>query len=158
MDLPLGYQLKGEYQDNSSSSNKVVCKLQKSLYELKKASRQWNIKFTECLLQDGFIQSNAYYSLFTKHTDLGFIVVLVYVDDIIIRSENKDLIDQFKASLSSHFKLKDLGNLQYFLGLEIARPSQGIVISQRKFVLELLEEYGVLGLNIAQYLLKSTQN
>ncbi|KAF2292080.1 hypothetical protein GH714_008664 [Hevea brasiliensis] len=64
---------------------------------------------------------------------------------IIIGSTSKLLIDQLKVTLSSYFKLKDLGNLQYFLSLEIARSSKGIVISQRKFVLEMLEEYGLLG-------------
>lgn len=96
-------------------------------------------------MQDGFTQSKADYSLFTKHTDLGFIAVLVYGNDIIIESGNKGLIDQFKASLNSHFKLKDRSNLQYFFDLEIAWSSQSIMISQRKLVLELLEKYGILG-------------
>lgn len=83
------------------------------------------------------------YSLFTKQIELGFIGVLVYVD-IILGSKNKDLINQFNESLSSQFKLKNLGNLQYFLNLEISKSTQGMVVSQRKFILELLEEYGVL--------------
>lgn len=71
--------------------------------------------------------------------------MLVYVDDIIISSKNQLLIDHFKASLSKSFKLKDLGNLQYFLGVEIARSMDEIITTQRKFVLEMLEEYGLLG-------------
>lgn len=126
-------------------NTRLVCKLQQSLYGLKQASRQWNLKFTECLLQLGFVQSKAYCSLFSKHTQEGFIDVLVYVDDIIISSKNQLLIDHFKASLSKSFKLKDLGNLQYFLGVEIARSMDEIITTQRKFVLEMLEEYGLLG-------------
>lgn len=141
MDIPLGYLPQGECKDSS----KLVCKLQKSLYGLKQAPRQWNLKFTKCLLQEGFTQSKSNYSLFTKYTQLGFIGVLVYIGDIIIVSKSKQLIEQFKKSLSSHFILRDLGKLQYFFGLKIAKSSQGISITQRKFVLEMLEEFGVLG-------------
>lgn len=69
----------------------------------------------------------------------------MYVDDIIIGSSNKDLVNQLKSNLSSYFKLKDLGILHYFLELEIARSSKGIVVSRRKFVLEILGKYAVLG-------------
>lgn len=55
------------------------------------------------------------------------------------------LIDHFKTCLSSHFKLKDLVPSQYFLSLEVARLVKGIIVSQRKFVLEMLEESGMLG-------------
>lgn len=61
-----------------------------------------------------------------------------------IASKSRQLIEQFKKSLSSQFKLRDLGKLQYILGLEIARPSQGIAITQKKFVPDMLEEFGVL--------------
>lgn len=139
MDIPQGYQVQREYGGKS----KLACKLQKSLYGLKQASRQWNIKFTNSLIQEGFILSKSDYSLFTKHTEVGFIAVLVYVD--IIESSNKQLIEHFKTHLSSHFKLKDLGSIQYFLGLEVVRLAKRVVISQRKFILEMLEEYGMLG-------------
>lgn len=73
MEIAQGYEIKEDYVDKS----KLVCKLQKSLYGLKQASRQWNIKFTEILLQEGFIQSKNDYSLFTKHVEGGFVTILV---------------------------------------------------------------------------------
>lgn len=76
------------------------------------------------MTKEGFIQSNSDYSLFTKHSKAGFIAVLVYVDDIIISSSNNRLIDQFKACLSSHFKLKDVGCLQFFLDLKLLDQSK----------------------------------
>ncbi|KAL6331964.1 hypothetical protein AAG906_020317 [Vitis piasezkii] len=69
----------------------------------------------------------------------------LYVDDIIVASNNKIAADNLKNSLNKSFKLKDLGNLKYFLGLEVARSAKGILINQRKYALELLSETGYLG-------------
>ncbi|KDP44591.1 hypothetical protein JCGZ_22173 [Jatropha curcas] len=93
----------------------------------------------------GFKQSRADYSLFTKNSDSGFIALLMYVDDVTIASNNEQLVKVFKQELSSYFKLKDLGDLRYFLGLEVPRSKSGISVCQRKYTPELLEEYGQLG-------------
>ncbi|XP_017974435.1 PREDICTED: uncharacterized mitochondrial protein AtMg00810 [Theobroma cacao] len=73
-----------------------------------------------------------------------FIALLLYVDDILLWSSLKQAADDVKLFLSSHFKLKDLGTVKYFLGLEIARSPEVISISQRKYTLDLLEEHGLL--------------
>ncbi|XP_034674504.1 uncharacterized mitochondrial protein AtMg00810-like [Vitis riparia] len=92
-----------------------------------------------------FQQSHSDYSLFIKTAGNDFIALLVYVDDIIVASNNKIATDNLKNSLNKSFKLKDLGNLKYFLGLEVARSAKGIMINQRKYALELLSEIGYLG-------------
>lgn len=138
MSLPLGYNKSGSSQPN------LVCKLTKSLYGLKQASRQWNAKLTSTILHLGFTQSKADYSLFTKGTGDNFPILLVYVDDILLAGPNISVINYFKNTLSSHFKLRDLGKLKYFLGLEVAQSQQGIYISQRKYTLQLLQEAGEL--------------
>ncbi|CAL1409609.1 unnamed protein product [Linum trigynum] len=138
MKLPLGLKLPGD-------TSNLVCKLNKSLYGLKQASRQWNHKLTEFLLQAGYVQSKADYSLFTKHQDGLFLAVLVYVDDIILAGDYLSEIESLKQKLDAAFKIKDLGNLKYFLGLEIARNETGISICQRKYVLDLLQDSGLLG-------------
>jgi hypothetical protein len=69
----------------------------------------------------------------------------VYVDDIIITGDDEEEIKQLKKKLSKEFEVKDLGQLRYFLGIEIARSPKGIVLSQRKYVLDLLSETVMLG-------------
>ncbi|CAL1413854.1 unnamed protein product [Linum trigynum] len=121
-----------------------ACRLRKSLYGLKQASRQWYAKLTEALISFGFTQSYSDYSLFTKKNDKGIAVVLVYVDDLIFSGDNEELIQEAKDFLSRQFKVRDLGKLKYFLGLEVARSSSGISITQRKYCLDLLNDTGFL--------------
>ncbi|GJY77392.1 ribonuclease H-like domain-containing protein [Tanacetum coccineum] len=106
MDLPLGY--------DQVSSGKVF-KLNKSLYRLKQASRQWNAKLTAALIEHGFVQSKFDYSLYTKESSDVFLALLVYVDDIVITGNCKDSIDKFKMFLKNKFMIKDLGILKYFM-------------------------------------------
>ncbi|KAF5448203.1 hypothetical protein F2P56_028759 [Juglans regia] len=127
-----------------------VCKLNKSLYGLKQASRQWFFKFSTTLIAYGFVQSKSDYSLFTMISGSSFMALLVYVDDIVIASNDSSSVSALKSFLDSKFKLKDLGNLKYFLGLEVARSSTGISVCQRKYALELLSDSGLLAAKPAQ--------
>ncbi|XP_030963557.1 uncharacterized protein LOC115984677 [Quercus lobata] len=135
MDLPPSFHSKGG----------LVCKLTKSLYGLKQASRQWFAKFSTALVLLGFTQSKADYSLFIKKNSTSFIALLVYVDDILIASDNKQAVDELKILLDQKFKLKDLGDLKFFLGLEVARTTDVINLCQRKYTLEVLGDAGMLG-------------
>lgn len=96
------------------SNKRLVCKF--VIYGLKQASRQWNSKFSHALIQHGFIQSKANYSLFTKGSGDGFVAVLVYADDIVISGPNIQVIDRLKEFLHSRFKLKRFGIFKIFLG------------------------------------------
>ncbi|GJT85173.1 putative RNA-directed DNA polymerase [Tanacetum coccineum] len=136
MTLPPGYFSKNETQ---------VCKLVKSLYGLKQAPRKWNEKLTWALLEIGFIQSKCDYSLYVKSVDDIFIAVLVYVDDIVLTGNNFNEVEKLKDHLKSKFMIKDLGVLKYFLGIEILPTDFGLCLSQRKYCLELLHEFGLLG-------------
>ncbi|XP_016652654.1 PREDICTED: putative disease resistance protein RGA1 [Prunus mume] len=119
MQLPPGYHGKG---------GNMVCHLNKSLYGLKQASRCWFAKFSKALLDAGFTQSKADYSLFYRHkgTDAATISII-------------------KNLLRQRFHLKDLGDLKYFLGIEVSRSSKGLYLSQRKYALDILKDSGLIG-------------
>ncbi|XP_060961734.1 uncharacterized mitochondrial protein AtMg00810-like [Cannabis sativa] len=140
MTLPPGFT-----PPNTEDNSTLVCKLHKSIYGLKQSSRQWYKKLSDALLTEGFSQSQADYTLFTKGSHNTFIALLVYVDDIIITGPNINLLHQLQASLHAQFQLKALGPLKYFLGFEIARSPEGVFLSQRKYTLQLLEDTGYTG-------------
>ncbi|XP_019096519.1 PREDICTED: uncharacterized protein LOC109130886 [Camelina sativa] len=101
--------------------------------------------FSVTLLGLGFVQSQYDHTCFLKITTDVFLCVLVYVDDIVIATNNDAAANCLKNELKSCFKLRDLGPLKYFLGLEIARYDAGIYVGQCKYALDLLDETGLLG-------------
>ena len=127
----------------------LVCRLQRSLYGLKQASRQWFTRLSSFLLSQGFRQSSADHSLFLySNNDNDITAILVYVDDIILTGNNLKTITHITKLLDQTFSIKDLGILKFFLGLEVARSSHGIQGScscQRKYVLDILSDSGMLG-------------
>ncbi|GJS75302.1 ribonuclease H-like domain-containing protein [Tanacetum coccineum] len=129
-----------------------VCKLNKSLYGLKQALRQWNAKLTYALVKCGFVQSKSDYSLFTKKFGDVSIALLVYVNDIIIIGNNLHEINKFKQFLKTKFVIKDLGKLKYFLGIEFLETSSGICLNQMKYCLEIIDEFGLLVSSILKFL------
>ncbi|KAG7532447.1 Reverse transcriptase RNA-dependent DNA polymerase [Arabidopsis thaliana x Arabidopsis arenosa] len=122
-----------------------VCKLKKSIYGLKQAPRCWFEKLSVSLLKYGFVQSKKDYSLFTSIRGSTVLHVIVYVDDLVICGNDASVIAKFKTYLSQCFKMKDLGPLKYFLGIEVARNPEGIFLSQRKYCLDVIEECGLSG-------------
>ena len=127
-------------------SGRVVCKLLKSLYGLKQSPRAWFDKFAKLVVKHGYTQSQADHTLFFKFSPTRKLAILiVYVDDIILTGDDTEEISDLKSLLASAFEIKDLGTLKYFLGMEVARSKEGIVISQRKYILDLLKETGMIG-------------
>ena len=140
MSLPPGYTChEGEHLPPNA-----VCRLHKSIYGLKQVSYQWFHKFSNALLSEGFVQSTSDHTLFTKHQGTSFLALLIYVDDIIIASNDQLVVDTLKHTLNCKFKMKDLGPLRYFLGLEVARSTASISICQHRYALELLSDIGYL--------------
>ncbi|RVW98628.1 Retrovirus-related Pol polyprotein from transposon TNT 1-94 [Vitis vinifera] len=131
--------------DIKNGESGLVCRLRRSLYGLKQSPRAWFGRFSSVVQEFGMLRSTADHSVFYHHNSLGqCIYLVVYVDDIVITGSDQDGIQKLKQHLFTHFQTKDLGKLKYFLGIEIAQSSSGVVLSQRKYALDILEETGML--------------
>lgn len=121
-----------------------VCKLLKSLYGLKQASREWNTEFTKQLASFGFTPTVHDPCLFTMGEGENFLCLIVYIDDILVSGPSLVLIEKFKHFLHTTFTIKDLGPAKFFLGMEITRADGGTSLNQRKYILEILSSNGML--------------
>ncbi|KAL6315575.1 hypothetical protein AAG906_000880 [Vitis piasezkii] len=119
-----------------------VCCLEKALYGLKQSPRAWFGKFSKKIQAFGMNKSKKDHSVFYKKSAAGIILLVVYVDDIVITRNDHIGISNLKAFMHSKFHTKDLGELKYFLGIEVSRSKKWMFLSQRKYVLDPLEETG----------------
>lgn len=103
------------------------------------------------LILAGYSLSATDHSLFTRTQGSSFTAILVYVDNILLAGNDLTAISKLKTFLTDRFKLKDLGILKYFLGLEVARSPSGIFLSQRKYALDILADSGTLGCRPASF-------
>ncbi|XP_019253924.1 PREDICTED: uncharacterized protein LOC109232620 [Nicotiana attenuata] len=126
---------------STSASPPLVCRLKKSLCGLRQASRQWFSKLSEALHSGGYISSLNDYSFFTKSSSDSLVVLAVYVDDILLAGDDLSELDSLKQFLDSQFKIKDLGLVHYFLGLEISQHPQGYLMNQQKYTTDLLQKF-----------------
>ena len=120
-----------------------VCQLHKSLYGLKQALRAWFDRFTSQLLHLGFVASVADSSLFIFHSHQTIIYLLLYVDDIIITGNSTSQVDHLVTALNSVFELKDLGDLSYFLGIQILPTRFGLTLCQSKYASDVLHRFSM---------------
>lgn len=153
MSVPPGVTIPATFTEK-----RPICKLIKSLYGLRQAPREWFTTFSEALLEYGFTQSKADSSLFILHLSSSFTAILVYVDDIILTGSSSAQLITVKNSLASKFNLKNLGHLNYFLGIEIARSASGIYIHQRKYALNLLANTGLLAAKPGKIAMEAQHN
>jgi histone deacetylase 1/2 len=129
------------YEDQSLPN--YVCKLDKALYGLKQAPRAWYSKMSAKLRDLGFKSSKADTSLFFYGKGAIIIFVLIYVDDIIVASSMQSATLALLKDLGQDFALKDLGNLHYFLGIEVNKVDDGILLTQEKYTYDILRRVGM---------------
>lgn len=125
--------------DNSNR----VCKLMKSIYGLKQASRQWNKKLSAVFISMGYQQSKIDPCVYSKFNNNDMIFVAIYVDDLMIFTNSIELEEESKASLMEKFKMKDLGEAKLCIGLRITKGNNSISLDQETYTKNMLEKFGM---------------
>jgi len=136
MEQPPSYVAQGETK---------VCHLKKTIYGLKQSSRAWFEKFSLTISGTDFYRCHSDHFVFVRRTKSGIIILVVYVDNILLTSGDSAGLLETKKYLKRHFVTQDMRRPNYFLGIEVAHQKHSVLLSQRKYALNLLEEAGLLG-------------
>lgn len=131
------------FQDSSLPDH--VFKLKKALYGLKQAPRAWYDRLTSFLLKQGFVRGNANMTLFIRSKNHHNLIVQIYVDDIIFGATLDSLAYNFAETMKQEFEMRMIGELNYFLGLQVKQSNEGIFISQTKYAKDLVKKFGLEG-------------
>ena len=128
-----------------SIDDSKCCKLKKSLYGLKQSGRVWNQLLHEKMEKFDMIQSHSDPCLYTKRSGSNILIICVYVDDILIAANEGEEIKKFKTYLASNFKIKDLGELHYLLGIKVSRNKEKneIQLDQTNFIKQMLQKFNM---------------
>ncbi|GJZ54598.1 retrovirus-related pol polyprotein from transposon TNT 1-94, partial [Tanacetum coccineum] len=123
----------------------MVCKLKKSIYGHKQASRQWYIKFNDTITSFGLEEINVDQYIYRKISGSKFIFLVRYVDDILLATNDFGLLYKAKEYLSKNFEMKDMGETSYVIGISIFYDrSQGILgLSQKAYIDKILERFNM---------------
>ena len=121
MSQPIGFEEVGKEH--------MACKLQKSIYGLKQASRQWYLKFDEVVIANGFKENIFDQCIYMKVSGRKYIFLVLYVDDILLAANDTNLLVETKQLLFSHFDMMDLGEASYVLGIQILRDITSGIMS-----------------------------
>jgi hypothetical protein len=125
----------------------AVLKLSKALYGLRQAPRAWYAKLDSSLVDLGFTRSPVEHAVYRRGNDKEYLLVGVYVDDLIITGTCVEEIMSFKAEMHRLFKMSDLGLLSYYLGIEVRQEHGEITVCQRAYAEKILERAGMAGCN-----------
>jgi len=118
-----------------------LCKLKKALYGLKQAPQAWYSRLDIYLHQQGFKKGMVDNNLYIKSEDNHQIIIVIYVDDIIFGGSKDEMCKDFANQMQTEFEMSMIGELSYFLGLQVNQLKNGIFISQIKYVKELLKKF-----------------
>ena len=135
---PEGFKTKGK--------ENLVCKLKKSFYGLKQAPHQWYKRFDSFMLEHGFRRLEVDHCVYIKMYDQErFIILLLYVDDILVVGHDKSMINKLKKDLGSQFAMKDLGQAQQILGMRIIRDTNNkrLWFLQERYIEKVLNKFNM---------------
>jgi hypothetical protein len=136
MDQPQGFEVKGK--------ENLVCRLKKNLYGLNQAPRQWYIKFDIFMAEQGYNRCNSDHCVYFKRLyDDSYIILCLYVDDMLVAGSNMDHIKELKQQLAYSFAMKDLGAAKQILGMKIVRDRKNmkLFLSQVAYVEKVLQRF-----------------
>ena len=127
------------------SKEHLACKLKKSIYGLKQASRQWYLKFNDTITFFGFKENTVDRCIYLKVSRSKFIFLILYVDDILLASNDLGLLHETNKFLSKNFEMKDMGDATYVIGIEIFRDrSCGLLgLSQKAYIERVLGRFNM---------------
>jgi hypothetical protein len=132
-------QLEGFIMEGEESK---VYRLKKALYGLKQVPRAWNARIDGYLHQNGFTKCPYEHAVYMKKNHRGeFLIICLYVDDLLYTGNNSEMFKEFKQSMFREFEMTDNGLMSYFLGIEVKQQHDGIFISQKKYMKEILEKF-----------------
>jgi hypothetical protein len=120
-----------------------VYKLSKALYGLKQAPRPWYERLRDFLLSKGFRIRKVDTTLFTKKIGNDIFICQIYVDNIILGSTNEDFCKEFGEMMYREFEMSMIGELSFFLGLQIKQLKEGTFVCQYKYVKDILKKFGM---------------
>ncbi|CAJ2662166.1 unnamed protein product [Trifolium pratense] len=135
IEQPEGFVVK-EHEDK-------VYLLKKALYGLKQAPRAWYSRIDEYLMKLGFVKSLSESTLYIKGDQTNFLVICLYVDDLLVTGSSVEFIQQFKDDMKQVFEMSDLGEMSYFLGMEVEQKNGDIFICQRKYAKDMLKKFNM---------------
>jgi hypothetical protein len=127
----------------SSKYSDRVYKLSKALYGLKQASRTWYARLKLFLLEHGYVMGSVDKTLFTLNHVTNFLLVQIYVDDIIFGSSSHTLVSRFQEMMKSEFQMSMIGELTFFLGIQVKQTKRGIFVHQAKYTKNLMKKFNM---------------
>ena len=138
MQQPQGYEVKGK--------EKLVCRLKKILYGLKQAPRQWYLKFDKFMSEQGYTRCHSDHCVYLKkQNDGSYIILLLYVDDMLVASSNMQEVNVLKRKLANSFAMNDLGAAKQILGMRITRDRKNckLTLSQSEYIEKVLKRFNM---------------
>jgi hypothetical protein len=133
-----------------------VYKLSKALYGLKQEPLAWYARLKIFLLEHGYVMGSMDKTIFTLNHDTDFLLIQIYVDDIIFGGSSHTLVSRFQKMMESEFRMSMMGELTFFLGIQVKQMKQGTILHQAKYTKDLMKKFNMAELKPVSTPMSST--